>query len=164
MAQMLKSGDEGLDLAARVKNGESLVLNRRVLAILRRSAREVGIASQDVESALQSTGTAAALLKMIAERKRRNSRRLARALLKMYRHRDAGDLASARKEMRTLLAVADDPHHRMIAQGHLDPLDDAKPSKGKAPARNAAPARPAPVQTRPKKALARNRRNTGKRS
>jgi len=179
MAEMLESGDEGLDLAVRVQNGEPLVLNRRVLTILRRAAREVGIATRDIEPALQSTEAATALLRTIRMRKRRHARRFARALLNMYERRDAGDIDGARMEMRKLLAVADDPHDRRVAQGQLDQLDNWKPPKGKTPARKAAPprkaparkaparkapARKAPARKAPGKAPARNRRKTGKRS
>ncbi len=138
MPDFANSGDPGWDLAVRVKNGEPLVLTSRVIAILRRSAREVGIDKGEVDAGLRSVKTATALLTKISVRIRKNSWRLMRALNRMYKLRDAGDLEGARKQMRDVLAVDPDPHHRKIAQGQLDHLDDWKPPKGKAPKKKTA--------------------------
>jgi hypothetical protein len=53
------------------------------------------------------------------------------AVLRMYKLRDAGDLDGARREMRQVLTVLVVPHHRWIAEGQLERLDDWKPSEGR---------------------------------
>ncbi|WP_371928480.1 DUF2379 family protein [Myxococcus vastator] len=45
--------------------------------------------------------------------------------LGMYQHKRAGDLDSARQEMRDVLAAEVVPHYRAVAQGQLNLLDDA---------------------------------------
>jgi len=170
--------DDVRALANRLKAGKPLTLTARVLTVLRRSGEEVAIPQRAVEAALTSVGRATVLLRKIRTRIRVGSRRLGRALHQMYILRDAGDLEGARQQMRNVLAVEVVPYYLKIAQSQLDQLDDWKPPRdkasarqagpagkaparkasGKAPGRTAAPPSKAPVRKASGKAPARNRR------
>jgi len=110
-------------LARRViREGAPLVLSDDVSALLRRTAREVGISDADAEQALATEEGALELLRESSRRITDGSNRLMDALHKMYRHQKAGDFDSARQEMRDVLAVEVVPRYRETAQGQLDDL------------------------------------------
>lgn len=112
-------------LARRViHNGAPLVLDHDVRAILRRTAREVGISDTDAESALATEAGALELLRESSRRITDGSNRLMDALHRMYRHQKAGDFDSARQEMRGVLAVEVVPRYRETAQGQLEDMAD----------------------------------------
>lgn len=116
--------DDVRDLASRViQRGEPLVLTEAVCSILRRTAREVAISTEEAERALLNVPGATELLREIARRIRDGSHRLSRALNEMYRLRDAGDLDGARQQMCSVLAVEVVPHYRDIAEGQLQTLN-----------------------------------------
>ncbi|AKQ69951.1 hypothetical protein A176_006863 [Myxococcus hansupus] len=50
--------------------------------------------------------------------------RLMRALNRMYQHKRAGDLDSARQEMRDVLSAEVVPFYRDVAAGQLEDLED----------------------------------------
>ena len=117
--------DEVRQLANRViERGEPLVLTDEVRGILRRTASQVAIGTEEAERALSTVPDATELLREIARRIREGSHRLSRALSRMYRLRDAGDLDGARQQMRDVLAVERVPHYRDIAETSLEALEE----------------------------------------
>ena len=117
--------DEVRQLASRVIEGdEPLVLTDEVRDILRRTAPQVSIGTEEAEQALRTVPDATELLREIARRIREGSHRLSRALSRMYRLRDAGDLDGARQQMREVLAVELVPHYRDIAETSLEALEE----------------------------------------
>lgn len=117
--------DEVRQLASRViEGGEPLVLTEEVRGILRRTAPQVAISTEEAEQALCTVPAATELLREIAQRIRDGSHRLSRALSRMYRLRDAGDLNGARQQMQDVLAVERVPHYRAIAETSLDALEE----------------------------------------
>jgi DUSAM domain-containing protein len=117
--------DELRQLASRViERGEPLVLTDEVRDLLRRTAPQVAIDTEEAERALSTVPNATELLREIARRIREGSHRLSRALSRMYRLRDAGDLDGARQQMRDVLAVELVPHYRTIAETSLDALEE----------------------------------------
>ena len=117
--------DEVRQLASRViEGGEPLVLTDEVRGILRRTAPQVAISPEDMERGLSTVPNATELLREIARRIRDGSHRLSRALSRMYRLRDAGDLDGARQQMRDVLAVEVVPHYRDIAETSLEALEE----------------------------------------
>ena len=115
--------DEVRQLASRVlERGEPLILTDEVRDILRRTAPQVAISTEETEQALSTVPSATELLREIARRIRDGSHQLSRALSRMYRLRDAGDLDGARQQMRDVLAVELVPHYRNIAETSLDAL------------------------------------------
>lgn len=113
-------------LARRVlRDGEPLVLTTDVRELLARTALEVGLSDADAASALVSSTSALELLQECSRRIREGSSRMVNALHRMYQHKRAGDLDSARQEMRDVLAAEVVPHYRAVAQGQLDLLEDA---------------------------------------
>jgi DUSAM domain-containing protein len=112
-------------LARRViREGAPLILSDDVRALLRRTAREVGISDADTEQALATDGGALELLRESSRRITTGSNRLMDAIHRMYRHQKAGDFDSARQEMRDVLAVEVVPRYRETAQGQLDDMAD----------------------------------------
>ncbi|ABF90506.1 hypothetical protein MXAN_0767 [Myxococcus xanthus DK 1622] len=112
-------------LARRVlRNGEPLMLTIEVRELLARTAREVGLSQADATSALASDTSALELLRECSRRISEGSSRMVNALHRMYQHKRAGDLDSARQEMRDVLAAEEVPHYRAVAQGQLNLLDD----------------------------------------
>lgn len=110
-------------LAQRVlERGESLELSEDVRALLRRSAREVAIPTEDVKQALRSPRTATALLRKIRQRLNAGSRRFGSAQSRAYRLRDAGDLDGARKAMEAVIAVEVVPFYRELATNMISNL------------------------------------------
>jgi DUSAM domain-containing protein len=117
--------DELRQLASQViERGEPLVLTDEVRNLLRRTAPQVAIDTEEAERALSTVPNATELLREIARRIRDGSHRLSRALSRMYRLRDAGDLDGARQQMRDVLAVELVPHYRTIAETSLDALEE----------------------------------------
>ena len=117
--------DELRQLASRViEGGEPLVLTDEVRDLLRRTAPQVAMDTEEAEQALRTVPNATELLREMARRIREGSHRLSRALSRMYRLRDAGDLDGARQQMRDVLAVELVPHYRSIAETSLDALED----------------------------------------
>jgi len=117
--------DEVRQLASRVIEGsEPLVLTDEVRDLLRRTAPQVAIDTEEAEQALRTVPNATELLREMARRIREGSHRLSRALSRMYRLRDAGDLDGARQQMRDVLAVELVPHYRSIAETSLDALEE----------------------------------------
>jgi DUSAM domain-containing protein len=117
--------DEVRQLASRViEGGEPLVLTDEVRGILRRTAPQVAISTEETERGLSTVRNATELLREIARRIRDGSHRLSRALSRMYRLRDAGDLDGARQQMRDVLAVEIVPHYRDIAETSLEALEE----------------------------------------
>ncbi len=117
--------DELRQLASRViEGGEPLVLTDEVRDLLRRTAPQVAMDTDEAEQALRTVPNATELLREMARRIREGSHRLSRALSRMYRLRDAGDLDGARQQMRDVLAVELVPHYRSIAETSLDALED----------------------------------------
>jgi len=117
--------DEVRQLASRViEGGEPLVLTDEVRGILRRTAPQVAISTEETERGLSTVPNATELLREIARRIRDGSHRLSRALSRMYRLRDAGDLDGARQQMRDVLAVEIVPHYRDIAETSLEALEE----------------------------------------
>jgi DUSAM domain-containing protein len=123
---------EGLDadwnqvweLNQRVQRGETVELTEEVRELLRRAGPTVALSSTEIEMALASEGSAAALIHRIDARVHEGSRRLSAALNRMYRLRDSGDVEGARQQMRDVLAVEVVPHYRAIAEGQLERLDE----------------------------------------
>ncbi|GEL68419.1 DUSAM domain-containing protein [Myxococcus virescens] len=112
-------------LARRViREGAPLVLDDDVRALLRRTAREVGISDANAEQALSTDVGALELLRESSRRITDGSNRLMDALHRMYRHQKAGDFDSARQEMRDVLSVEVVPHYREVAEGQLEDLED----------------------------------------
>ncbi|WIG97880.1 DUSAM domain-containing protein [Myxococcus sp. SDU36] len=112
-------------LARRViREGAPLVLDDDVRALLRRTAREVGIGDANAEQALSTDEGALELLRESSRRITDGSNRLMDALHRMYRHQKAGDFDSARQEMRDVLSVEVVPHYREVAEGQLEDLED----------------------------------------
>ncbi|HEX5754184.1 MAG TPA: DUSAM domain-containing protein [Archangium sp.] len=110
-------------LARRVlEQGEPLELTDETCALLLRSAREVAISDEDVESALLSLSTATTLLQEIWRRIFEGSWRLSRAQNRAYDLRDAGDLDGAQQLMRDVLAVEVVPFYREQAEIALEKL------------------------------------------
>ncbi|MFY0524863.1 DUSAM domain-containing protein [Archangium gephyra] len=111
-------------LAQRVlTQGEPLELTNETLALLRKSAREVAISSEDAEDALRSQSTASTLLREIRQRIRDGSNRLMQALERAYTLREAGDLEGARREMEGVLAVEVVPLYRAQATDVLEDIE-----------------------------------------
>lgn len=104
--------------------GQPFTVTDEIGALLRGTARDVAIAPEEVERALQDDARAAELLKEIAKRIRVGSRRLSRAIVESDKREQAGDTEGARKPLLDVLAVEVVPHYRDIAQTHLDALDD----------------------------------------
>ncbi|AEI62915.1 DUSAM domain-containing protein [Corallococcus macrosporus] len=112
-------------LARRVlRDGEPLALTAEVRDLLVRTALEVGLSQADAASALVSSTSALELLRECSSRISEGSSRMVNALHRMYQHKRAGDLDSARQEMRDVLAAEVVPHYRAVAQGQLNLLDD----------------------------------------
>ncbi|WP_434348574.1 DUSAM domain-containing protein [Myxococcus virescens] len=112
-------------LARRViREGAPLVLDDDVRALLRRTAREVGLSDANAEQALSTDVGALELLRESSRRITDGSNRLMDALHRMYRHQKAGDFDSARQEMRDVLSVEVVPHYREVAEGQLEDLED----------------------------------------
>lgn len=110
-------------LARRViREGAPLVLDDDVRALLRRTAREVGISDANAEQALSTEVGALELLRESSRRITDGSNRLMDALHRMYRHQKAGDFDSARQEMREVLAIEVVPLYREIAEGQLEDM------------------------------------------
>jgi DUSAM domain-containing protein len=105
-----------------IEHGEPLELTDEVRALLRRSAKEVALASEDTESALRSVSTATTLLGEIRRRIREGSARLGAATLRAYDFRDEGDLDSACRQMEEVLAVEAVPLYREHAEAMLREL------------------------------------------
>ncbi|ATB49869.1 DUSAM domain-containing protein [Corallococcus macrosporus] len=105
--------------------GEPLDLSDETRALLRETASEVAIASEEAARALQGDGSAAtSLLKEVAKRIRVGSRRLSRAIAEANKFQEEGDLDAARAPLLDLLAVEVVPYYRELAQIHLDALDE----------------------------------------
>ncbi|QSQ21131.1 DUSAM domain-containing protein [Pyxidicoccus parkwayensis] len=112
-------------LGRRVLEGAvPLELTADVRAILFRTAREVAISDADVAQALMSESGAKDLLRESIRRISDGSRRLTRALSRMYDHQRAGDYDSARQQMRDVLSTEVVPLYREIAQEQLDDMAD----------------------------------------
>jgi DUSAM domain-containing protein len=110
-------------LAQRVlEQGEPLDLTSNVRALLRRSAREVAIPTEDVKQALRSSRTATALLQKIRQRITAGSRRFGSAQSRAYRLRDTGNLDGARKAMEAVIAVEVVPFYRELAANVISNL------------------------------------------
>ena len=103
--------------------GEALELTEEIRALLRKSALEVAIRSEDAEAALRSPSTATTLLREIRQRIRDGSNRLMQALERAYTQREAGDLEGARKEMEGVLAVEVVPLYRSQAMAVLEDIN-----------------------------------------
>jgi len=132
-------------LERRLKQGHPLSLTDKALAILRQAARDVAIDPAEAAAALETERRATALLRKIVTRIHRGSNRLMDAVLRMYKLRDAGDLEGARREILEVLAVLVVPHHRWIAEGQLEQLDEWKSSKRR-PANEKEPGRAQPLK------------------
>jgi len=107
-----------------LRDGGRLALTAEERALLTRTALEVGLSQADATAALASNSTALEFLQECSRRISEGSGRMVNALHRMYRHKRAGDLDSARQEMRDVLAVEVVPHYRAVAQGQLNLLDD----------------------------------------
>jgi DUSAM domain-containing protein len=105
------------------EEGEPLELTEDTRALLRRTARDVGISPQDAEEALGSVSTAMTLLKESMRRIEDGAGRLDDALLTTYDLRDAGDLDGACRLMREVLAVEIVPSYREQAERILEELN-----------------------------------------
>ncbi|MCP3137159.1 DUSAM domain-containing protein [Pyxidicoccus xibeiensis] len=108
-------------LESQVQRGEVLELTPDVRELLLRTAPTVAINEADVD--LSSVDSATALLHVIRRRISDGSHRLAAALNRMYRLRDAGRLDEARQQLRDLLAVEVVPLYRDIAEGEIEKLN-----------------------------------------
>ena len=104
--------------------GQPFALTEEIGALLRDTGKDVAIAPEAVERALQSDASAAELLKEIATRIRVGSRRLTRAMSEADRRKEAGDMAGARKVLQDVLDAEVVPHYREVTQTYLDALDD----------------------------------------
>ncbi|WP_342375836.1 DUSAM domain-containing protein [Myxococcus stipitatus] len=116
--------DEVRSLARRLSEGQPFALTDEVRALLRHTAPQVAMSSEEVERALQQESSAASLVDEVARRIRVGSRRLSRAINESANRQDAGDIRGAREPLEEVLAVEVVPHYRSIAQTHLDALDD----------------------------------------
>jgi DUSAM domain-containing protein len=104
------------------ERGAALELTEATCDLLRRTAQQVAIREETAEEALRSTSSALALLSEVRRRIRDGSNRLADALHRAYRLRDAGDLTGARKLMKDLLEVEPVPLYREQAEILLEEL------------------------------------------
>ncbi len=111
-------------LLRRIEQGKPLELTNELRAFLQRAAASVAISEAEAEEALVSPERAGVLLGLIMERFREGSKRLERALERMVRLRDAGNLEEARQQMRNLLAVEVVPLYRLMAEENLASLDE----------------------------------------
>jgi DUSAM domain-containing protein len=114
-------------LLHRVQQGKPLKLTHGMRAFLRHAAAEVAIGEKEPEESLASAESAETLLQRIVERRRKGTKRLERALLRMMERKDAGDLEGARQQMRDLLAVEVVPVYRRAAEENLAGLDEPSP-------------------------------------
>ncbi|RYZ15915.1 MAG: DUSAM domain-containing protein [Myxococcaceae bacterium] len=120
-----KAWDEIWELNRSVSElGHPLTLTVSVCALLRSTASDVAISSEEAERALQTEASAVSLLALIAQRIRDGSRRLSRALNTSYQRQQTGDIEGARQPILDVLAVEVVPHYREIAQTQLDALHD----------------------------------------
>ncbi|MFY2557665.1 DUSAM domain-containing protein [Corallococcus terminator] len=120
-----RTWDEIWELNQRVTDqGQPFVLTDDLRQLLRVTASDVAIAPAEVEQALASDASAAALLKEVAKRIRVGSRRLSQAMSDVDQRKEAGDMDGARQVMQDLLEIEVVPHYRDIAQTYLDALDD----------------------------------------
>jgi DUSAM domain-containing protein len=108
----------------RVLRGEVLKLTDDVRDLLRLAASTTGMSKAEAEKALSSIASATALLHELRYRIDEGSRRLTRALDRMYTLRDKGDLDGARQQMRDVLAVEVVPLYREVAEGEMAKLDE----------------------------------------
>ncbi|WP_224368684.1 DUSAM domain-containing protein [Hyalangium versicolor] len=115
-------------LLHRVQRGKSLELTRGMGTFLRRVAAEAGISKAEAKEALSNPESAEGLLRRIVERRRKGTKRLIRALIRMVALRDAGDIEGARQQMRDLLAVEVVPVYRQAAEENLAGLDEPLPA------------------------------------
>lgn len=109
-----------------LEQGEPLELTDTKRALLRRSAQEVAISSQDAEDALRNLSTAAVLLQEIRQRIDDGSQRLVGATNRAYDLRDAGKLDEACKQLEAVLAVEVVPFYRQQAESALKKLTRLK--------------------------------------
>lgn len=110
-------------LARRVlEQGEALELRDDTRALLRASAREFAIRSEDAENALASPARSTVLLREIWRRMEEGSHRLSEAETRADELEDAGDFAGARESLEDVLAVEEVPFYRELAQRHLQKL------------------------------------------
>lgn len=120
-----RTWDEIWELNQRVTDqGQPFVLTDDTRQLLRVTASDVAIATAEVEQALATDASAAALLREVAKRIRVGSRRLSRTMSEVDQRKEAGDLDGARQVLRDLLEVEAVPHYRDIAQTYLEALDD----------------------------------------
>jgi DUSAM domain-containing protein len=108
----------------RVLRGEALELTDDVCGVLRLAASTVGMSKPETDRALSRVASATTLLHEIRRRIDEGSRRLTRALDRMYTLRDEGDLDGARQQMRDILAVEVVPLYREVAEGEIEKLDE----------------------------------------
>jgi DUSAM domain-containing protein len=111
------------ELDNRVQQGELLILTEEVRDLLRRTSPTVAIDEAEAEAALAAVASATALLQKIQARIRDGSRRLSKALHRMYELRNSEDFEGARQQMRDLLAVEAVPFYRDIAEFQLERLN-----------------------------------------
>ncbi|HYO74121.1 MAG TPA: DUSAM domain-containing protein [Archangium sp.] len=123
----LPDRDQLAVLERRLQQGHALELTDDLTALLRRTAPTAGISEAETEEALKSPEGAEAILRMTLSRFREGKKRLTRALFRMTRLRDAGDLEGARQQMRDLLAVEVVPRFRKAAEENLTGLDNPRP-------------------------------------
>jgi DUSAM domain-containing protein len=111
----------------RVQQGHALNLTDDLCALLRRTAPTAAISETETEEALKSPEGAEALMGMILSRFREAQSRFLRSMYRMTSLRDAGDLESARQQMRDVLAVEIVPQYRRMAEEQLRGLDSPPP-------------------------------------
>lgn len=115
-------------LLHRVQQGNALELNDGMRAFLFRIASSVAISEAETAEALTNSMKAGALLGKIMGQINQGSERLQKALIRMMRMRDSGNLEEARQEIRDVLAVEVIPKFRREAEELLAGLDELPPA------------------------------------
>ncbi|WP_434384570.1 DUF2379 family protein [Melittangium boletus] len=115
-------------LSQRVQQGHPLELTDDLRDLLLRTATTAALTETETAEAFKSQGGTEALMGRILSRFRDAQDRFLRAMFRMTRLRDAGDLEGARQQMRDVLAVEVVPRYREAAEEQLQGLD-RPPSK-----------------------------------
>jgi DUSAM domain-containing protein len=116
------------DLEIRLQRGQPLELTSEVSELLRRTAGQVAISSEDAEKGLRSASEAVALLTEIRRRIHEGSERLAEVMMVSVSRAARGDIRGARKVLNSALAAEAVPYHRKVYEALLGSLDKLKQS------------------------------------
>lgn len=112
------------DLSRSISDPVQPFLTPETRALIAATADDVGVPQSEATRALQDDESAAVLVREIASRISRGSRRLSRTLVEVGRRRDAGDVDGARQLLHDVLAVEVVPHYVNILNTYLRAVDD----------------------------------------